>query len=134
MQPTEILRLRKVTGTTQYSAARGLLRSQLIFTDALDNIVVEIKKKHDQIAEVANLEHPWSEENRNRVRGLVIVGNSGSGKTLAVETGIELIKPVPVAPGVIRTPKVVSVATPESGAASSLALELIVHNGLPITR
>ncbi|WP_173088695.1 ATP-binding protein [Devosia sp. 1635] len=134
MQPAEILRLRKVTGTTQYAAARGLLCNHLIVTDALENIIVEIKKKHDQIAEVANPERPWSEENRTRVRGLAILGNSGSGKTLAAETAIDLIKPVAVAPGVIRQPKIVSIATPDGGTASALALELIVSNGLPITR
>lgn len=125
--------LRAVTAGDKYRTSRSTLRQRLIMTESLQSIILEIKKIHDEIAEVEDPSRPWSPENRHRVRGLAILGNSGAGKTHAAVTGIKLLPPVVI--GALQVePKVVSLRTPSSGTAGAFAKQIIVSSGLTITR
>lgn len=125
--------LREVTAGDQYNAIRNKLRQKLIITDVLQNIIHEVQKIHDQIADVEDANRPWASDNRHRVRGLAILGNSGVGKTIAAETAIKLLPPVAIGELEI-SPKVISLRTPSAGTAAAFAKEIIVRSGLPITR
>lgn len=132
MNEDTLLDLRKVTGTAAFGAQRRLLEGLPVMTKSLENIIVEVEKIQNQIAEVADTDKPWSETNRGRVKGLAIVGNAGTGKTWAAEVAIKLLGPVRVGPATDYDGKVLSVVAPSTGSAGEMAKNIIVGTGLPI--
>lgn len=134
MNADNLFALRKVTATPKFSAAMSILRKQIIMTDALKSIVVEVQKIQDQIAEVADSGRPWEPGNRVKVEGLLVIGNAGNGKTKSVETAVKLLKPVKVAGREDVETKPLILSVPSSGTAGALAKDIVVGCGLTITR
>lgn len=126
--------LREVTASVKFKALRRTLKRQLIMTDALKSIITETRNIQSQIAELRNPDKPWGPGNRAKVDGLLIIGNSGTGKTQSIETAVDLLKAVDMPGRESVEPKAMIVPVPSSGTAAALAKDIIVRCGLKITR
>lgn len=134
MNADKLYSLRQTMATTKFRATVNRLEAEIIMTDAMRNVILEIQRKHDQLANVRDSGEGWSEGNRARVKGLLIIGSSGTGKTRAAETGLDLLGPVMITEGREYLAKIVSIKTPGAGTAGALSVEIITRNGLPITK
>lgn len=125
MTPEEMQKLRDLTDSNEFVAARRRLRDEVIATPELSAVISEVSKVHRQAATARDATAPWSVSNRMVEEGFLAVGQSGSGKTYAMEQAIKLLEPLKCPDGSMLELNLMAAHPPAQGNAASLFKELI---------
>lgn len=125
MTPEEMQKLRDLTDGEEFVAARRRLRDQVIPTPELSAVIAEVSKVHRQAATARDPSAKWSVSNRLVEEGFLAVGQSGSGKTYAMEQAIKLLEPLKCPDGSTLELNLMAAHPPAQGNAASLFKELI---------
>lgn len=109
----------------EYENTRSKLRAEIVPTRQLEIIVSQVARAQQQVAARFNEGSFWSADNSLPIDGVLMIGESGSGKSFGLKYAIETLPDIELLDGNTMPSKPFYIDTPTHGTFSMLAKEVV---------
>lgn len=125
--------VRDAASTTPFQQMRNELGQRVWPTKQLKKVEADIRRLHQQVADVKDPTKPWGDGNRHKAGGLIILGSYGSSKSYCIDYALSTLPPVVLADGTTEPANLLYREVPK-GEARGWLRDVSSMLGYPATR